>query len=298
MAGASLAGRRLKFAKLLLFLAQEGDPNHVTSSAIQSQAQRPSFFRALKVQMHVIGAVLMRELHTRYGRENIGYLWLIGEPLMLGSVIAALHAGPSTRDGSFDPVALAGVGYAIFIMFRGIVNRSDGALQSNLPLLYHRMVTAIDIVVARALLEAAGTFLSFTILLSVMITFGFAELPARPLLLLLGIIFVFWLSLSLSMIIVGGTYERRILERLVHPFTYFMMPLSGAFFPVAWIPQPYRGYMLLNPMAQIFELVRYGQFENASDEYFNIVYVTFSCMALSVFGLIALKSARTRVHLS
>ena len=32
--------------------------------------------------------------------------------------------------------------------------------------------------------------------------------------------------------------RRSLLERLVHPFTYFMMPASGAFFRTVWIPQP------------------------------------------------------------
>ena len=54
------------------------------------------FRRGLSVQLNVIGALLMRELHTRYGRENIGYIWLILEPLTLASVIAARFL-PSLR---------------------------------------------------------------------------------------------------------------------------------------------------------------------------------------------------------
>jgi capsular polysaccharide transport system permease protein len=36
---------------------------------------------AAELQGIVIGAVMMRELHTRYGRENLGFVWLIVEPL-------------------------------------------------------------------------------------------------------------------------------------------------------------------------------------------------------------------------
>ena len=35
-----------------------------------------SFYRSLTLQLDVIGALVMRELHTRFGRNNIGYLWL------------------------------------------------------------------------------------------------------------------------------------------------------------------------------------------------------------------------------
>ncbi|MDR6116759.1 MULTISPECIES: ABC transporter permease [unclassified Sphingomonas] len=257
-----------------------------------------SWRMALTVQGRVIGAVLMRELHTRYGRENIGYLWLIAEPLMLGSIIALLHSGQTAHEGTINPVALTVTGYTIFIMFRGIVNRAEGTLHSNLPLLYHRMVTVFDISLARALLEAAGTFVAFTILLGIIIVLGFADLPARPLMLLAGIAYIFFFSFGISMIIVGGTHDNRLLERLVHPFSYFMIPLSAAFYQVSWIPEPYRHYLLYNPFPQMFELVRYGQFQAASPEYVDFTYITAWTLILNLFGLLAVRAVRSRIHLS
>lgn len=263
-------------------------------------ASRPKFpwRRALTVQGRVIGAVIMRELHTRYGRENIGYLWLVAEPLMLGSIIALLHSGQTSHEGSINPVALTVTGYTIFIMFRGIVNRAEGTLHGNLPLLYHRMVTVFDIALARALLEAAGTFVAFTILLSLIIAIGFADFPARPLMLLAGITYIFFFSFGISMIIVGGTHDNSLLERLVHPFSYFMIPLSAAFYEVSWVPEPYRHLLLYNPFPQMFELVRYGQFEPATLEYVNFIYMTAWTLILNLLGLIAIRAVRNRIHLS
>ncbi len=263
-----------------------------------AKARDFSWRHALTVQGRVIGAVLMRELHTRYGRENIGYLWLIAEPLMLGSIIALLHSGQTAHVGTINPVALTVTGYTIFIMFRGIVNRAEGTLHGNLPLLYHRMVTVFDIALARALLEAAGTFLAFTILLGLIIAIGFADFPARPLLLLAGVGYIFFFSFGISMIIVGGAHDNSLLERLVHPFSYFMIPLSAAFYQVAWVPEPYRHYLLYNPFPQMFELVRYGQFESATLEYVDFVYISVWTLVLNLFGLIAVRAVRNRIHLS
>lgn len=41
-----------------------------------------SVLRLFSLQVRVIGALLMREIHTRYGRESIGHLWVIGEPML------------------------------------------------------------------------------------------------------------------------------------------------------------------------------------------------------------------------
>ncbi|RMB25761.1 capsular polysaccharide transport system permease protein [Sphingomonas sp. PP-F2F-G114-C0414] len=257
-----------------------------------------NFAQAFSVQMRVIGAILMRELHTRYGRENIGYLWLFGEPLMLGSVIALMHSGQASHDGEISPIALTVCGYTIFIMFRGIVNRAEGALHGNAPLLYHRMVTVFDISFARAILEAAGTFMAFTVLLGLIIPMGYASLPVRPLSLLLGVLYVFLFSFGIANIIIGGTYENRTLERLVHLFTYFMIPLSGAFYQVIWVPQPYRDYLLYNPFPQIFELVRYGQFESATLEYVNYTYINAWILGLNLVGLLMIRAVKHRIHMT
>jgi capsular polysaccharide transport system permease protein len=258
--------------------------------------RRATLRECLAIQARVIGAVIMRELHTRYGRDNIGYLWLIAEPLMLGTIISTLHSGG--HESGINPVAFTVTGYCNFIMFRGIVNRSEGSLHANLPLLYHRMVTVFDITFGRALLEAAGTISAFTILLSFCVALGFVGLPQRPLYMAAGIGYIFWFSFAISMIIAGGTHDHSFWERMVHPFTYFMIPLSGAFYMVGWIPEKYRYYLMFNPLPHMFEIIRYGVFPNASLEYVDFGYISAACAVLTLFGLLAMRSVKSRIHLS
>ena len=261
--------------------------------------QRVPFLDALAIQARVIGALLMRELHTRYGRENIGYLWLIGEPMMLASVIGALHMNGHTEFGSdVRPLPFTVVGYTLFIMFRGIVNRSEGAIESNAPLLYHRMVTVTDIVFARALLEAAGTFLAYAVILTLLTGIGWAHLPVRPLYVAAAVLLMFWISLAHALIIAGISHENRTIGRLIHPYSYFMIPLSGAFFQMEWIPLPYRDWLSWVPLPHIFELMRYGQFRNTNLKYFDAQYVIGFCLVMTWLGLISVKLLRKRIHLS
>ena len=39
------------------------------------------------IQRRVLGALLLRELLTRYGRNNIGFLWLFVEPMLFTLII-------------------------------------------------------------------------------------------------------------------------------------------------------------------------------------------------------------------
>ena len=260
--------------------------------------QRGSFLAGLAVQSRVIGALMMRELHTRYGRENVGYLWMVGEPMLLATVIGLLHQTSHTQyGGDIKPLPFAVLGYTIFILFRGIVNRSEGGIEANAPLLYHRMVTVFDIIVARALLEVAGIFLTFTVLMTLIVGIGYAQLPVRPLYVLGAWGFMFWYSIAHSFLITAISYENRTIGRLVHPYSYFMVGLSGAFIQIEWLPHPFREIMQWIPMTSIFELARYGQFRSGSLTYFHGMYLTGACMLITWTGLVSMGLMRNKIHL-
>lgn len=261
--------------------------------------ERSSFYSDLEQQLNVIGALVMRELHTRYGRNNIGYLWLIGEPLLLATVIGALHAfQPHHLGSTMPPVPFALVGYCLFIIFRGIFNRAESLLEGSLPLMYHRMISVLNLSIARAVIETAGCICSFLILISLCIAVGYGDLPARPLYVFASIAWLLWLSFALGLNVTAITHDRPTLGRLVHPISYFMMPLSGAFVATEWIPASLRPVFTWNPMAGMFEYARYGMFEGASDQYLYPGFLTACCAFFTYTGLIGIRRVRNRVHLN
>ena len=46
--------------------------------------------RSLTIQTRIIWALLLREMMTRFGRHNIGFLWLFVEPMMFTLGVTAL----------------------------------------------------------------------------------------------------------------------------------------------------------------------------------------------------------------
>jgi capsular polysaccharide transport system permease protein len=263
-------------------------------------APRGSFLNALTVQTRVIGALILRELHTRYGRENVGYLWMFLEPMLLATVIGLLHyeTGHTAYGGDIKPLPFGVIGYTTFILFRGIVNRAEGAIEANAPLLYHRSVTVLDIILARAMLEFAAIFSTFAIIMTLIVFTGLADPPARPLYVILGWVLMWFYCLGHSLVITAFTYERRTLGRFVHPYSYFMTGLSGAFYQMSWLPSGVRTYAAWLPTTTIFETVRYGWFESAKDDYCYYGYAIAFCMISIWIGLVAVRRTRDRIHLS
>lgn len=260
--------------------------------------RRSRFLEGLDVQARVIGALILRELHTRYGRENIGYLWVIAEPMLLAGAVASIHAGEKNHFGSdIRSVPFAIGGYCVFILFRSIITRAESTIEANRTLLYHRMVTLDDMLAARALLEAASTIATFALLIFIAWRLGWADLPARPLILVFGIFLMLWFSFGVSLIVAAVSYDNKLVAKFIHPITYLLMPASGAFFQLAWLPEPYRTWLGWFPMTQIFELVRHGQFHSATLRYVDIPYIIGWNLVLLYAGLLSIKIVRRHVHL-
>ncbi|MCJ2180611.1 ABC transporter permease [Novosphingobium sp. 2580] len=242
----------------------------------------------------------MRELHVRFGRDNIGYLWLIGEPMMLATVISTVHYVASVDEGftSLAPFPFTLVGYCLFIIFRGIFNRAEGAIEGNSSLFHHKMIKPIDIMIAKAVIECLGCVSSLIVLLTIGILLGIADPPARPLYLMFGALLVTWWSFALSLIVAGVTYGSHALGRFVHPISYFMVPLSGAFWTMSFLPLKFRAFMAWNPMATMFEIARYGQFRWASADYMFPEYAIAVCAGLTFVGLVLIRKLKYKLQVS
>jgi capsular polysaccharide transport system permease protein len=261
--------------------------------------QRSMMREGWRIQRRVIGALMMRELHMRYGRENIGYLWLILEPMLLATAVGLIHAqAPSHFGGDIKPVPLALIGYCNFMTFRSLVSRAEGALETNVSLFYHRTITPFDVLFSRALLEQAGTLIAFCLLMGLAVATGIANPPARPFAYGLGVLSMGLLSFGLSMIVCAITHERRSVGRIVHPMIYIMMPLSGAFFTMNHLPREVRDVLLALPLAHIYELMRYGWFNAAVPTYINPGYIAISVLGSLLVGLLSIAVTRKKIHMA
>lgn len=90
---------------------------------------KTSLWESLLIQKRVIGALLMREIITRYGRNNIGFLWLFVEPLVMTLLIVLLWGSiRADRYSTLNIMAFMLTGYPIAMMWRNVSNRAIGAI--------------------------------------------------------------------------------------------------------------------------------------------------------------------------
>ncbi|MGB3739650.1 MAG: ABC transporter permease [Pontixanthobacter sp.] len=249
------------------------------------------------VQRRVIGALLVREMLTRYGRHNLGFLWLFIEPMLFTLGVTALWTATQSAHGSDLPiVAFALTGYSSVLLWRNMPGRCIGALWANLALLYHRNIKILDIYAARLLLEFGGATISFVTLGIVFMAIGWLALPEDFLQIVFGWLLLAWFGAALAVGLGALSHNYELVDKLWHPFSYLLFPLSGAAFMVSALPPLAQEIVLYLPMVHGVEIVREGYFGSQANAIYSVAYLVAVNLVLSVIALILARHvARTIV---
>ena len=254
-----------------------------------------NFFPSLKTQSRVIYALLMREVLTRFGRHNIGFMWMFAEPMMFTLGVAALWTFSGAGHNGMPIIPFAITGYSSVLLWRNMPGRCLSAVGPNLALMYHRNVKVIDVYASRLLLEFLGVTMSFVILCTIFIGLGIMPFPEDVLKIIIGWFLLAWFGSALAITIGALSELSEIVEKIWSPTTYLLFPLSGAAFLVEWLPNEARKIILYLPMVHGVEILREGYFGSAIHAHYDIAYMSVVCLCLTLFGLLLTQEVGRRV---
>ena len=251
-----------------------------------SPSQHSSLRASWAIQRRVIGALLMREILTRFGRHNIGFLWLFVEPMLFTLGVTALWTLAKLGHGSNIPiVAFALTGYSGVLLWRNMPSRCIGAIAPNLALMYHRHVKVIDIFASRLLLEGAGATISFVVLGLFFFAIGWLDAPEDIGKVLFAWLMLAWFGCALALLMGALSEQHEVVDKLWHPASYLLFPLSGAAFMVDALPTAAQDFVLLLPMVHGVELLREGYFGASFKAHYSMAYMAVWCAGLTILGL-------------
>lgn len=243
------------------------------------------------IQCRVIGALLMREVITRYGRNNLGFLWLFIEPLMMALLIVLLWKFiRADKFSTLNIVAFIITGYPLAMMWRNVSRKAIGAISANQSLLYHRNVRVLDTIISRMLLEISGATIAQILIMALLITLGWIDLPEDPLYMIMAWLLMIFFAIGLGLIICSIAQKFEVFGKIWGTLTFVMLPLSGAFFFVHSLPPQVKEYAQWVPMISGTEMFRHGYFGDMVPTYENIRFLVICDLAMILIGLIMVKN--------
>jgi len=267
-------------------------------SARPTMIQNENIIESWRIWRRIVWALLLREILTRYGRHNIGFLWLFVEPMLFTVGVTALWTATKSVHGSSLPiVAFAVTGYSSVLLWRNMPARCVLALDPNLGLLYHRNVRPIDIYLSRLILEASGAGISFVVLVLFFHFVGWLALPEDVLEVIGAWLMLAWMGTAVALLIGALSEFSETVEKLWHPFSYLLFPLSGAAFLVNALPVQAQHIVLLLPMVHGVEMLREGYFGSQMVAHYDFAYMAICNAVFTLLGLAQVRKVSLTLEL-
>lgn len=254
------------------------------------------FWHGLLIQRRVVGALLIREVYSRFGRESLGFAWIVGEPLVFAvPVLFMWRAIRGSQEHGIAVMPFLWSGYLPILLFRHLGGRILLFIRANVGLLYHRRVTIPDVFLARALLEIGGNLSALVVSFAVFYAVGAVDVPRNLPMFYVGYFYMIWWSVAAALII-GGLSERSDwVGQIWMPYSYMYLIFSGFFYLADWLPPALRKVALYQPYTQAYEMIRAGVFGNTITTYGDPAYTAFVLAVLTLLGLWLLREGRKYV---
>ena len=262
------------------------------SGAMSMQASKLSetlseLRHGLIVQGRVIGALVLREIHTINGNSRLGYLWVLIQSIFsIGVFWGVRHfMGAGQAPHGMNMALFLAAGFCLWNIFSNGITRCMTAVEGNRALLTFPQVTELDVMVARVIVISATQMVSAAIIVAVALIMMNEPIVMGSLSLLLMLLFsVPMLSLGCGLILSSLAVFVPALTKVVPMGLRILFFVSGVFFSVSVFSQSVADILMLNPMLHAIELIRMSLHEPYNVTGLSWTYVLYSAIVTCAIG--------------
>lgn len=209
------------------------------------------FRSSLTTQVRVIGALILRDMRTRFGRSHWGFIIAAAWPfahIFLVAGIMVFRGMPTPLGHSVTLFATTGL--VPYIGFMYISRKSMEAVIANKPLLYFPQVKSIDIIIARCSLEIIAFFGTAIFCCIFLILIGVDPMPPLPGEAIYAVLGMIILSVGLGMVnaCLASLYPPYIMGYVLIIIAIYSV--SGIFFVPEFLPKQLYDLLSWNPVLQ------------------------------------------------
>jgi capsular polysaccharide transport system permease protein len=261
-----------------------------------TEARRRPAASALKINIAVINAILLRDIRVRAGPYYTGFLMILLMPLAhLLALLIIYYIFNRIAPVGNDQIIYFGLSILPFVIFLYLSRRIVFALQENRPLLFFNRVKVFDVIFARGILEAVSSIIVFAFVVFILHIFSDGFSPRDWPGIIFALFAIIYFSFSFGVI-------NSLIAQIIPFWAYaygLSMPLmwisAGVIFFPSIIPEPYDRWLAFNPLLQCVEWIRYSYYESYPDRLLDVGYLFSFSTACLVLGLIGERTFRQKL---
>jgi ABC-type polysaccharide/polyol phosphate export systems, permease component len=145
------------------------------------------------------------------------------------------------------------------------------------------------------MLEASGATISFVVLVLFFHFLGWVDFPEDFLQVAAAWCMLAWFGASIALFFGALSESYESIEKLWHPTSYILFPLSGAAFLVDALPAEAQHYVLMLPMVHGVEFLREGYFGSKIVAHYDIAYMALLNTIFTLLGLAQVRKVSRAV---
>lgn len=237
-----------------------------------------------------VGALLLREMATRYGRSPGGYLWALLEPIggvVLLSVGFSLIIHRPPLGSSF--LMFYATGFLPFTLYQSIANTVARSLDYSRSLMNYPAVSWIDAIFARLILNAlTGLMVTFIVMVG-MILYSHENIVFRPIPFIGAVSLAILLGFGIGLIncFLSGMFP--VWNLVWSIITRPLFIASGVIILYEQLSDSVQSILWYNPLIHIIAMMRYAFYPAYIPQDLAIVYILLVPAALISAGLFLMR---------
>lgn len=261
-------------------------PRHAPTHHVRTRHATETWAAASGMHARVVGAVIMRDLQTRFGTGYFGFL--LGLLIPLGHLTVAIAVttilGRPAPIGTDVPIFLM-TGVLPFIIWLYGHRQIMQTMLQNRPLLHFPGVDVFDLFLARIIVEIVTSTLVVLIVMMTLSMMGHEIYIANPTGFLIGLALSWLLGVSTGLVfgILGTMWSFAfMLGNVLGPL---MWVASGVLFLADGMPNRLRDILIYNPLAQIIDGLRVAYFSEYWSSFYDPLLLGAIMLSLTAIGM-------------
>jgi capsular polysaccharide transport system permease protein len=236
-----------------------------------------------------ISALMLREMATTYGRSPGGYIWALLDPIAAVALLSIVFSIAFAKPPIGNNFALFyATGYLPYMLYFDVSQKLGVAVRFNKPLLAYPSVSYIDALASRFLLNVATHLMVFLIVMSGLAWFYDLTLILNHAAIANALLMASALALGVGTLNCYLLSAFPLWERLWAIINRPLFIMSGVLFLVDHVPEPFRFFLMLNPIAHVIAEMRVGFFVTYDATFVSPTYVYLWSAVTLFFGLLLL----------
>ncbi len=230
---------------------------------------------ALIQKKNILGAVMLRDMRTRFFNHGLGFIFVPLWPLVHVGIIIIIHvlAGRGTPQYGESAAVFYATGLVPTLTFVYISRFMGYSLLSNRAMLSFPVVKVLDVLLGRAMLECISAFLMTSTMIVILYSLDQYPIPYNIASAVCCYMATIYLATGVGMLIGCLSMFTPMAVMTYNLIIVIIYISSGTFFVASNLPAELGYYLSFNPIVDCIEWMRTAFFESYSDRLASSNYV-------------------------